>query len=652
MALRNLRFHVAVDRGRGIVRLANDDGSAIEDSFDVGVLSGARLAGVLSGIESGRCRPDDLRDVGTHLWDALFHGAVEQAFERERADAERSGTHLAIRLSLPADLETFPWEALYDERRRSFVAIEPGYSLLRDGVDVRPPALADREARPLSVLAVIPEGSGLHIDHEWNNLRLAVGQLGDGIRLERLDGRITSARLLEKLRSRSWDVLHYVGHGEVGAEGTVRIRLNAESGSDADYWIGAEPFSTLFSEHPPRLVVLNCCLGAMPDPRRSLGGVGPLMMRRGVPAIISMRYEIQDDVAIKFADAFYRELLVGDDPGRVDLALRHARHAIYLSQTESSARGFVTPILHLAPGCEALFDLPGRAPAVIATPSLVSDTPSRVPAELEQAIRQRECVLVLGTLGGTAVRSAADGTVPAPGPRELALQLAMDSQYPAMTDFDLALDSESWLIGSVLPAVCQHYQHRRRRLGLIQAIQQIYQKATPRAPQLAVAEWDAPGIIYTHFDGMMEEAFKAARRTVRLMPSLDHQIDGSDAEGLLVHLRGTVKDERSLVLTEEDHDTLWQLLSSLPSRIVELTRGKAGRSVLFMGVSPRDPLVRRLSLQLLETGKNRLQGPTYFVCADHTAVDDAYWEKYDVNWIPMGCEELVASIAQSLQVRA
>lgn len=494
-----------------------------------------------------------------------------------------------------------------------------------------------------------PEGSGLSIDHEWNNLRLAVGQLGDAIRLERLDGRITSARLLEKLRTRPWDVLHYVGHGEVGNEGTVRIRLNADSGGDSDYWMDAEPFSTLFSEHPPRLVVLNCCLGAMPDPRRSLGGVGPLMMRRGVPAIISMRYEIQDDVAIKFADAFYRELLVGDEPGRVDLALRHARHSIYTSQTESSARGFVTPILHLAAGCEALFDLPGRAPAVITTPALAGLAPALVPPELEQAIRARDCVLVIGTLGGTAVRSAADGTVPAPGPRELALQLAIDSQYPMMADFDLAPDSESWLIGSVLPAVCQHYQHRKRRLGLIQAIQQIYQKATPRAPQLSIAQWDAPGIIYTHFDGMMAEAFKAVRRTPRQMPGIGHGVDTGESGDLLVHLRGTVKDERSLILTEEDHDQLWDALARLPSQVVELTRGKAGRSVLFMGVSPRDPLVRRLSLQLLETGKNRLQGPTFFVCAEHTAVDDAYWEKYDVNWIPMACETLVASMAHGLE---
>jgi hypothetical protein len=96
---------------------------------------------------------------------------------------------------------------------------------------------------------------------------------------------------------------------------------------------------------------------------------------------------------------------------------------------------------------------------------------------------------------------------------------------------------------------------------------------------------------------------------------------------------------------------LWETLARLPSRVVELARGKAGRSVLFMGVSPRDPLVRRLSLQLLETGKNRLQGPTFFVCANHTPVDDAYWDKYDVNWIPLTCNEVVRSVAQRLEPR-
>jgi CHAT domain/SIR2-like domain len=650
MALRTLQFRVSDDRVRPRVRLTVGNAAPVEDDFEQALLTTPRLQQVIAQIELGRCKLDDLRDVGTHLWDALLPRPLYDTFESARAAARAAGEQVSIRLSLPPHVEPLPWEALYDEKRRVFISVEHNHSVVRSGADDCPAPSPERRARPLSVLVVIPEGSALLVDHEWNNLRLAVGPLGDAIRLERLDGRITAQRLLDKLRTESWDVLHYIGHGELGAEGTVRIRLNGE-GTEADYWMEAEPFSMLFDARPPRLVILNCCLGALPDPRRTLGGLGPLLMRRGVPAVVSMRYEIQDDVAIKFTDNFYRELLTGESPGRVDLAMRHARLAIHSTQAESSVRGFVTPVLHLADGCEVLFDVPARTAAPL--PVVHVETPvdvTLVPPELIDAVKQRDCVLVVGSIFGSSKRSAGNGGPAIPGQRELALELATASQYPLMSDFDMLTSGESWLLSTVLSSVCQHFQkvNRRRRPGLIQAIQQTYQKCIPREPLLTIAQWDAPGIVYTHFDGLMEEAFKSVRKAARIVPSVEQAPDAGEDEVLLVHLRGTIKDERSLVLTEEDHDRLWDALGRLPSRIANLARG-TGRSVLLLGVSPRDPLIRRLSMQLLETGDNRLQGPTYFVCSSHTTVDDAYWSKYDVKWIEAACDDVVASIARELQ---
>jgi hypothetical protein len=648
MPLRTLTFDVTGESGPFVVQLRAGEGPAVTGTFDDELLGSARIQGVIENIEQGRCTPEDLQDVGTHLWDALLVEEVGVAFNRTREEARQAGDHLAIVLRLPPALELLPWEALYDERQRAFLAIEPRSSILRGGSDSSPLRLPPRAAgQPLSVLTVIPEGSGLLVDHEFNNLRLAVSLLGDAIRLDRLDGRVTATGLLNRIRSQSYDVVHYVGHGEIGPNETVRIRLNGDGPSDNEVWCEAEQFSTLFMTNPPRLVLLNCCLGGVPDPRRTFGGVGQLILRRGVAAVISMRYEIQDDLAIKLADAFYRELLRGEIPGRVDMALRHARHAVYLEQKETSARGFVTPILHLAPGCETLFELPARpADTVRGLQGGDAEAPP-VPAELLQALRDNECVLVLGALAGpAAVRSGAAALPAIPGPRELALQLATDSNYPLMADFELARSADSWLVGWVLQVVCQHFQksHRRRRAGLVQAIQQVYQGCAPRDMHLAIARWNTPGIIYTYFDGMMAEAFNTLRKSVRLVPSLDSSVEAAESSPLLIHIRGSIKDERSLILTEEDHERLFEAMRPMPSRIVELTRGRAGRSVLFVGVSPRDPLVRQLSAQLLETGKNRLQGPVFFACTNHTPVDDAYWDKYEINWIDLAPEALISAI--------
>jgi hypothetical protein len=247
------------------------------------------------------------------------------------------------------------------------------------------------------------------------------------------------------------------------------------------------------------------------------------------------------------------------------------------------------------------------------------------------------------------MRSSSSGSTPPPDLRELTLKLAQESDYPLMDEFAQATRADSWMTSFILPSVCQHFQRKQRRLRLIQTIQQAYRQSQPHEALIEIASWDAPGIIYTHFDGLMDEAFKSVRRVPRLVPSLEPPVDVPEGSAaLLIHVRGSVTNERSLILTEEDHDRLWDAVSRLPSRIVELSRGQAGRSVLFLGVSPRDPLVRRLSKQLLETGEARIQGPTYFACVDHTAVDDAYWDKYDVQWLPHTVQEVVASVSRGL----
>src|SRR5262245_29617848 len=354
--MRSLLFQVSAQGDRYAVQLSVDGGPPAEAEFDADILAGARLGQVIGELDHGNCRLDDLKDIGIHLWDALFHADVEALFEKTRVEAAETDSAVMLRLSLPPMFEALPWETLYDERHLGFVAIHPGYSIVRAVQALAPPRLPERPRGPLSILVLMPEGAGLHIDHEWSNLRFTVDRLPDAVKMERMTGRVTPDLLRKKLTSQPWDVLHYVGHGEVDAHGTVRIRLNDE-GPELDYWMEAEPFASLLTGLRLRLVLLNCCLGGVPDPRRTLGGLGPYLMRAGVPAAISMRYEIQDDVAIKLSDAFYRELLTGQRPGRVDLALRDARHAIHLSQRETTVRGFITPILHLAKGFEKLFDV-------------------------------------------------------------------------------------------------------------------------------------------------------------------------------------------------------------------------------------------------------------------------------------------------------
>ena len=320
-----------------------------------------RLNRVLERIENNHCTLDDLREIGINLWAGLMMGEVGTRFEAlykeiKEGIADVQGIRLQFCLTLPRELEFLPWEALYTEQDFGFVASHPDHCILRSpSTKVLAPLPPLPIRRKLRILTVIPSDSDLDVEHEWHNLGLAVGALGDQIHLERLSGRVDTDRLEEQLHRKDWDIVHFIGHGVQTEAGKTLIRLNSVEAGEDESWIEGERFASLFVDTGVRLTILNCCLGANPYPVRSLSGLGPFLLRAGLPAVVAMRYEISDGVAIRFSDKFYRELLNGQVPGRVDLAVERARRAIYQSQDEDTARAFVTPILFLAPGCEQLF---------------------------------------------------------------------------------------------------------------------------------------------------------------------------------------------------------------------------------------------------------------------------------------------------------
>jgi hypothetical protein len=122
---------------------------------------------------------------------------------------------------------------------------------------------------------------------------------------------------------------------------------------------------------------------------------------------------------------------------------------------------------------------------------------------------------------------------------------------------------------------------------------------------------------------------------------VDEKAAGLHDETLVVHVRGVYSEEDSLVLTERDHELLLDRMMCLSSQVTDLTRKSVGRSLLYVGVSPRDPLIRRLTRALRGNGRN--QGRMYFVSPDQLE-GDAYWDDYNVKWLPMKLEEFMCAV--------
>jgi CHAT domain-containing protein len=79
--------------------------------------------------------------------------------------------------------------------------------------------------------------------------------------------------------------------------------------------LGHEPESAVTShlaDHKTlRLVVLNSCEGAKGSDTNIFSSTSSILMRRGVPAVVAMQYEITDRAAIEFSQVFYEDIAHG-----------------------------------------------------------------------------------------------------------------------------------------------------------------------------------------------------------------------------------------------------------------------------------------------------------------------------------------------------
>ena len=101
-----------------------------------------------------------------------------------------------------------------------------------------------------------------------------------------------------------------------------------------------------------RLAVLNACEGARTARSDPFAGVAGSLVRRDIPAVVAMQFEISDEAAIVFAGGFYRPLAAG---APVDTSVAAARLAMLAERSDDIEWG--TPVLFMRVPDGRLFDL-------------------------------------------------------------------------------------------------------------------------------------------------------------------------------------------------------------------------------------------------------------------------------------------------------
>ncbi|WP_369257223.1 CHAT domain-containing protein [Streptomyces sp. R35] len=352
---------------------------------DAVVASSARVRRAAVGDEA------PVRELGRILFDALLAGTGSALLMAARNRAAQQGGQVRLVLRVqPPELARLPWEFMYDTGEDGYLGLD--LPLVRHPQVARPVA-ALRVVPPLRILGMVArpdDQEPLAAHAEQQRLREALADLVAEGRVElgwvagqtwrdlrdavRRDAR-THAPGGQQSGQGGWHVLHFIGHGGFDAraqEGT--LALAGEQGGT--HFLGAGELAMLLAGHPSlRLAVLNACESGRADALNPFSSVAGALMRKGMPAVLAMQYEVSDEAALECARTFY-EALARQLP--IDVAVMEARQAMSISRPQTLEWG--TPVLYMRSldGNGHLFDLaddvgPGPVPDLRPAPDLDLD---------------------------------------------------------------------------------------------------------------------------------------------------------------------------------------------------------------------------------------------------------------------------------------
>ena len=240
------------------------------------------------------------------------------------------------------------------------------------------PGSAERLAvtPPLRILGLVASPTGLpplDVGREKRLVEEAVEALRtEGlVELVWLEGQ-SWRDLQREMRRGPWHVFHFVGHGgfdPATEEGAIAL---ADETGRTDL-LRATALGRLLDDHfSLRLAFLNSCEGARGSEGDAFSSTAATLVRRGVPAVVAMQYEITDGAAIEFSRDFYEAI---SDGLPVDAAVAEARTAVSMK----SALEWGTPVLYMRSPNGAIFDIRRTGERRVNAPELRKEDPPLSP---------------------------------------------------------------------------------------------------------------------------------------------------------------------------------------------------------------------------------------------------------------------------------
>jgi formylglycine-generating enzyme required for sulfatase activity len=299
-----------------------------------------------------------VRQFGRRLFETVFQGDVRSLFyeSRLKADHAHMGVRLKLRLRSP-EFARLPWEFLLEPRSDEYICLSRDTPLVRY-LELARPIAPLKVAPPLRILGMIaspydlPE---LDVAAEKQRMEKALArQPGMSIDLTWLEGQTAAdlQRALRRADREPYHIFHFVGHGNFDAQRDEGVLWLANEQGRASR-LTATQLARLLGDHRGlRLAVLNACEGAQGSELDVFSSTAATLVRRGIPAVLAMQYEISDRAATLLAENFYESLAEGLP---VDAAVAEARKAITMDNDRSLEWG--TPVLFMRSKDGRIFDV-------------------------------------------------------------------------------------------------------------------------------------------------------------------------------------------------------------------------------------------------------------------------------------------------------
>jgi hypothetical protein len=305
----------------------------------------------------------EVKKLGGRLYRSIFKEQLRDCLVRSEQQARGRRKGLRIRLHLDsAALADLPWEYLYNEANDDFLSLKRTTPLVRF-IEIDYPPTPLETTLPLRILVVIVSPSeyvALNVEDEWRKLNDALHQQiqSQAMELQRLSTpsvdqiSISTYDQLHRTLSRGeYHVLHFIGHGGFRESSDEGILL-FENEEGETHPVSGNLLGMLLQDHPSlRLVVLNACEGARGSTRDPFSGTAQSLIRKGIPAVVAMQFEITDKAAIRFSRIFY-EHVAANYP--IDAAVTEARKSI---RGSGNLFEWGTPVLHLLAPDGRIFQL-------------------------------------------------------------------------------------------------------------------------------------------------------------------------------------------------------------------------------------------------------------------------------------------------------